>query len=263
MSLLTLEERNKFKRIRFLRDDEMERQFEVVTYFYPAQRLMIKINQFHIMDIMNCDDKKAKDLLKKIGKKVGNEFGLTFRTSVFCDYMQIDEMLIQVFLASLYTFDEPLPPVERLPALTREEIAAERPRQIHDVISDLRDGIMENTETLELRGQLWEEANPNGEAMYLRKKWVQMVIRAFEVAQIYGCHIDTAQEMLREVRDKERENHPYSKLRRYVSIKKFCAVHNEDEEDLRKHLAELHGDDDDEDDDRIDWFASCFAIKYN
>jgi hypothetical protein len=100
-----------------------------------------------------------------------------------------------------------------------------------------------------LRAKLWEEANPLGEPMYKRKKWVPMVIRAFEVAQIYGCHIDTAQEMLREVREKERENYPDSKLRRYVSIKKFCAVHNEDEEDLRKHLAELHGNDDDDEDD--------------
>ena len=54
---------------------------------------------------------------------------------------------------------------------------------------------------------------------------------------------------MREVREKEREAFPNSKLRRYVSIKKFCAVHNEDEENLRKHLAELHGEDYDDDDD--------------
>jgi hypothetical protein len=108
---------------------------------------------------------------------------------------------------------------------------------------------MESAETTALRAKLWEEANQNGEPLYKRKKWVQMVIRAFEVAQIYGCHIDTAQQMLREVREKERETNPDSKVRRYVSIKKFCAVHNEDEEDIRKHLAELHGNDDDDEDD--------------
>jgi GGDEF domain-containing protein len=200
------------------------------------------------MDILNCDAKEACSLLKKIGKEVSNEFTKILRTADFCAHMGIDEMLIQLFLASLNE-EEPLPPAKRLPALTREELATERPRKIQDVIDDLRDGIMENTLTLQLRGKLWEEENPMGIPSYKRKKFVQMVIRSFEVAQIYGCHIDTAQEMLREVREKERELYPESKLRRHVSIKKFCAVHNEDEEDLRKHLAELHKEDNDEDDD--------------
>lgn len=225
----------------------MERQFELVTSFYPAQRLTINVNVFAIKDILNCESEKAVALLRKIGKKVGDEFSPLLRTSVFCDHMGIDEMLIQVFLASLDSYDEPFPPQERLPALTREEIAAERPRKVYELAELLKDGILENTQTLELRAKLYEEANSKGEPMYKRAKWVQMVIRAFEVAQIYGCHINTAQEMLREVREKEREIYPDSKLRRSVSIKKFCAVHNEDEEDLRKHLAELHGNDDDED----------------
>jgi hypothetical protein len=157
-------------------------------------------------------------------------------------------MLIQLFLASQDGFNEPLPPTKRLAALTREEILEEKlPRKVNELAVILKDGIMENTQTLAIRSKLWEEANPLGEPMYKRLKWVQMVIRAFEVAQIYGIHIDTAREMLREVREKEREEYGESKLRRHVSIKKFCATHNEDEEDLRKHLAELHGDDDDED----------------
>jgi hypothetical protein len=249
MPMLSLQERRDLRTSRIARFYEMERQFEVVTYFYPAQRLTINVDQFSIMAIMNCEAKKAVALLRKIGKKVGNEFGTHLRTSVFCDHMGIDEMLIQLFLASLYSYDEPLPPNKRLPALTREEIAAERPRKVYELAELLQDGIMENTLTLALRAKLWEEANPNGEPMYKRKKFVQMVIRAFEVAQIYGCHINTAQQMLREVREKEREEYPDSKLRRYVSIKKFCATHNEDEEDLRKHLAELHGNDDDDEDD--------------
>ena len=249
MPMLSLQERRILRTIRIARFYEMDRQFELVTSFYPAQRLTIYVDVFAIKAIMNCKSEKANGLLRKIGKKVGDEFCTHLRTSVFCDHMHIDEMLIQVFLASLDTFDEPLPPSERLPALTLEEIAAERPRKVYELVGLLKDGILENTETLELRAKLYEEANPDGERMYKRKKWVQMVIRAFEVAQIFGCHIDTAQEMLREVREKEREEYPDSKLRRYVSIKKFCAVHNEDEEDLRKHLVELHGDDDDEDDD--------------
>ena len=249
MALLSKKERIALKESRIHRFYEMERQFEVVTSLYPAQRLTINVDQFTIMDIMNCDTNRACGLLKKIGKEVSNEFTTNLRTSDFCDYMKIDEMLIQLFLASLNTFYEPLPPVKTLPALTREEIATERPRQIHEVFEDLREGIMENPETLQLRATLWEEANPHGEPMYKRPKFVQTVIRAFEVVQIIGCHIKTAQEMLREVREKERENNPDSQLRRYVSIKKFCAVHNHDEEDVRKYLAELHGVDDDEEDD--------------
>jgi len=248
MSLLNREERRLLKTFRIARFYEMERQFYVVNELYPARRLTTHLDQFKIMDIMNCDADTACGLLKKVGKENGNESTTTIRASDFCAHVGIDEMLIQVFLASLND-EEPLPPVKRLPALTREEIATERPRKIQDVIEDLRNGIMDNTLTFQIRGELWEKANPMGEPMYKRKKFVPMVIRAFEVAQIIGCHIDTAREMLREVREKEREVYPDSKLRRYVSIKKFCAVHNEDEEDLRKHLAELHKPDDEDDDD--------------
>jgi hypothetical protein len=249
MALLSRYERNKLRTSRIYRFFEMENQFEIVTEFYPSRRLTIHVDQSAIMGIMDCDIKKANKLLKKIGKKVGDESALTYRTSVFCDHLNIDPMLIQLFLASLDLYDEPLLPEKRLPALTRPEIEAERPRTVCELTALLQGGTMENTETLAIRGQLWEEANPLGEAMYKRKKFVQMVIRVFEVAQIYGCHIKTAQEMLREVRDKDHAHYPGSKLRRFVSIKKFCAVHNEDEEDLRKHLAELHGDEDNEDDD--------------
>jgi hypothetical protein len=246
MSLLTLEERIALKESRIARFYEMERQFYTVTKFYPAQKLTMYVDQFRIMAIMDCDENTARGLLKKIGKEVSNEFTTLLRTSEFCNYMGIDEMLIQLFLAYFYSYDEPLPPVKTLPPLTREEIEAERPRKIYEVREDLMNGILESTETLKLRGKLWDEANPMGEPMYKRKKFVPMVIRAFEVAQIIGCHIRTAQEMLREVREEEEDDD--SPQRRYVSIKKFCAVHNHDEEDVRKHLAELHGDDEDDDD---------------
>jgi hypothetical protein len=252
MPMLSPQERSDLRTSRVMKYYEMERQYELVTYFYPARRLTIWVSQIDIKAIMNCDTKEAVALLRKIGKKEGNESCPQLRTSVFCHHMGIDEMLIQLFLASLDSFGEPYPPKKRLPALTREEIAAERPRQVYQLSELLQDGIMENTKTLALRAKIWEEANPDGEPMYKRKKFVLMVIRALEVAQIYGCHLNTAQEMLREVRDKEREIYPNSKLRRYVSIKKFCAVHNEDEENLRKHLAELHGDDDDDDDEDDD-----------
>jgi hypothetical protein len=252
MPLLSRRERRNLITCRLSKFFEMERQFELVTEFYPARRLTIFVDVEAIMAIKNCDTNKALKLLRKIWEKEGYVYSPAItspviRTSVFCYYMNIDPMLIQVFLASLDTFQEPLPPTKRLAALTRDEIlAGERPRKAYEIAAFVNDGIMENSKTLAIRAKLWEEANPMGEAMACREKWVQMVIRAFEVAQIYRCHIDTAREMLREVREKERKEFPESKLRRSVSIKKFCAVHNEDEEDLRRHLAILHGYEDGE-----------------
>ncbi|WP_207510794.1 hypothetical protein [Longitalea luteola] len=247
MSLFNKHERRNIRESRFLRDHEMEEQYYVVTNFYPAQQLTITLKEDDVKEFMNCDWSTASELLKKVGKKIGKDtFFHKVRTSEFCDHLGIEATLVHLFLASLKE-DGPLPPVRTI----NKPVITDRPWKISEVVDDLRQGIMESSETLALRAKFWDEANPWGEAMFKRKKWVQMVIRAFEVAQIYGCHISTAQQMLREVRDKDRENgdDPDKKQRRYVSIKKFCAVHNEDEEDLRKHLADLHGDDEEEEDD--------------
>ena len=246
--MLTTEERHLLRTSRVARFYEMERQFEVVTAIYPAQRLTIFVNSNEIIEILNCTRAEAVDLINKIGMKEWDGNPWRIRTSVLCDHLNIDEMLIQVFLASLSLSQAPLPPKERLPALTMEQITVERPHFIFEHAKQLQNGILENTKTYAIRARRYEEANPMGEPMYKRDKWVQMVIRAFEVAQIYGCHIDTAQEMLREVREKDLELFGKSRLRRYVSIKRFCEVHNEDEQDIRKHLAMLHGPDDDGDD---------------
>jgi hypothetical protein len=246
--MLTPEERNALRTSRIARFYEMARQFEVVTAIYPAQRLRIYVTEFDIRDIMHCTSDIAVALINKIGVEEKHVSKWRIRTSVFCDHMDIDEMLIQVFLASLYLDEQPLPPKKRLPVLSMDEIAGEQPRRVYELRDQLKEGFRENAKTLALRAKLYEKANPDGEPMYKRVKWVQMVIRAFEVAQIYGCHINTAQAMLREVREKDREQYADIPQRRYVSIKKFCAVHNEDEADLRKHLAELHGPDDDDED---------------
>jgi hypothetical protein len=244
--MLTHEERQYLKRSRFARDYELEMQFEVVTTLYPAQRLTTYINSKDIINILNCTHNEAFDLLNHLGMKKRDGIW-HIRTSVFCDFFEIDEMLIQVFLASLSLSQASSEPKNKLPALTREQIAAERPRLVFETIKLLQDGFFENTKTLALRAKIYDEKNPLGEPMCKRVKWVQMVIRAYEVAQIYKCTIRHAQNMLREVREDDRSIYPLKKQRRYVSIKRFCEVHNEDEGDLRKHLAELHGPDDDED----------------
>jgi hypothetical protein len=247
--MLTPEERDHLRNSRIARFYEMERQFYLVTALYPAQRLSIYVNSNEIVDILNCTHDDAVALINKIGIKEPDTDNWRIRTSVFCDHLDIDEMFVQVFLASLYLNDQPLPPKKILPALTREQIEAQRPGSILDKIKQLQAGFYENTITLAIRDQIYVEKNPLGEPMCKRIKWVQMVIRAFEVAQIYKCPIKTAQKMLREVKEDDREHYPGIKERRYVSIKRFCEVHGDDEADLRKHLAELHGETDDDDDD--------------
>ncbi|WP_205513388.1 hypothetical protein [Longitalea arenae] len=247
MSLFNKHERRNIRESRILRYYEMEEQYYVLTTFYPAQQLTITLTGEDVKQFMNCDYSTANELLRKVRRKMGKHSALDdVRTSEFCDCLGIESTFVHLFLASLKT-DGPLPPVKTID----KPVIPDRPRKIREVAEDLRQGIMESTETLALRAKLWEEANPLGEPMYKRKKWVQMVIRAFEVAQIYNCHIKTAQAMIREVRDKDRESDgdAVRKQRRSVSIKKFCAVHDEDEEDLRRHLAILHGADDEDQDD--------------
>jgi hypothetical protein len=245
--MLTPEERNHFRNSRIGRYYEMERQFYLVTALYPAQRLRIYVMWKDVVDILNCTHDEAAALINEIGIKEPYTGNWRIRTSVFCDHLDIDEMFVQVFLAAINLDDQALPPKKILPALTREQIEAQRPGLVLKKIQQLQDGYFENTKTLALRVQIYEEKNPLGEPMYKRIKWVQMVIRAFEVAQVYKCHIKTAQKMLREVREDDRVNYPSIKERRYVSIKRFCEAHGDNEKDLRKHLAELHGETDDDD----------------
>lgn len=247
--MLTPQERHLLRTSRVARYYEMERQFEVVTAIYPTHRLTIYVNSNEIIEILNCTRDEAVELINKIGMKELDGNPWRIRTSVLCDHLNIDPMFIQVFLASLSILQAAGERKIKLPALTREQIAAERPRLVFETVKRLQAGFIENTKTLALRAKIYEEKYPMGEPMYKRVKWVQMVIRAFEVAQIYKCTIRNAQTMLREVREDDRTKYPIKKQRRYVSIKRFCEVHNEDEEDLRKHLAELHGPDDDDDDD--------------
>lgn len=250
--MLTPEERDLLRNSRISRFYEMERQFYLVTALYPAQRLRIYVNSNDIADILNCPHDEAVTLINEIGVKEPDTDNWRLRTSVFCDHLDIDEMFVQVFLASIYPEEQALPPKKILPALTREQIEAQKPGMVWEKIKQLHAGFYENTKTLAIRDQIYVEKNPLGEPMYKRIKWVQMVIRAFEVAQIYRCPIKTAQKMLREVKEDDREHYPGMKERRYVSIKRFCEVHGDDEADLRKHLAELHGETDDDDDDDDD-----------
>ena len=136
-------------------------------------------------------------------------------------------MLIQLFLASLKS---PSPP----PRL--QIIAADRTdkplREVDEAMEDVQQGII-----IHMPLALYNELNPLGEPMYKRFGFYRCIVRAYEVAQIYECHIDTARAMLREVRAEK--DLP---ARAHVSIEKFCKVHHLIEDDFRESLASIHED---------------------
>jgi len=212
-------------------------QYDVVTSFYPAQQLTLTLSVEDVTNIMNCDSNQALAYMKEVQKSMGKDEGSPVRTFDFCDHLDIDEMLIQVFLASLKS-DEALAPIStRMFVLATPEDTIDGPlRMLDDVKTDLQNGIMESFETIEERLRIWNIENPLGEPMCSPafKNW-RTVIRPFEVAQILQIHIDTARDMFKEAR----QDHNLPK-QRFMSIRLFCVAHHLDEEDIRKALGNMY-----------------------
>ncbi|MFL5743992.1 MAG: hypothetical protein ACJ751_04970 [Niastella sp.] len=156
------------------------------------------------------------------------------RLSEFCDYMHIDDILVQVFLASLKR-ENPPPPIQVI-----EADYTDKPlRDKYEVKKEPRQGII-----IHMPLSLYDELNPLGEAMYKRKGLYRCIVRPYEVAQIYDIHINTARAMLRKVR-KEKE----LPARAHVSIEKYCQIHHVEEDVFRHSLVSIHEDDKNIDDD--------------
>jgi hypothetical protein len=95
----------------------------------------------------------------------------------------------------------------------------------------------ESIEILKQRGQEWHDKWPLGEPQYSRNDGYQFVIHSNQVAEIYDCDIRKAQEMLVVVRaavGKEKGS--------FVSVKEFCKIFKEDEEDFRRALRDIKPD---------------------
>jgi hypothetical protein len=234
--MLSKSARNELRRSSFYKNIEMENQYDLVTSFYPAQRLTLELKVEDLIQIMNCDYTKAQRYNELLRKKY-NTF--LVRTFDFCDHMDIDEMLIQVFLASLKK-EGPLPPrKKRKPVPENPLEATNGPRRmIKDIKDDLQKGIMESFETIQLRAMKWKMENPMGEPMYkIADIRYRIIIRPYEVAHIIGLHIQTARQMFNEARI----THSVPK-QRFMSLKLFCNAHHIDEEDTRRALSEFHND---------------------
>ena len=101
--------------------EQFQEELNLLAFFYgedAVHELSISIND--IMDIMHCDESTANRLMQEVREYFEEELrenaseliGIT--TWMFCHYMEIDEMLIQLFLLSIHPpgaddpeYDEP------------------------------------------------------------------------------------------------------------------------------------------------------------
>lgn len=190
--------------------------YDTVELFYPGQVLPLHLQLHDVMNIMNCNIDEAVALCKKIGQYYGDA-SLRLLIPHFCNYMGVDELWIQLFLASL---KETRPPM-------------------HLQLEKFRKGITYNIETLHNRALLWHKEYPFGEPQLKRKEPYRMFVHPDEIAAVAKIHLRTAQKMFQDLRKE-------LKLRKQamISIKKFCFFYPEYEEDeLRKALNSMYGDD--------------------
>lgn len=237
--MLSKHERNELKENYFLRILETEAQYDVVTSFYPAQRVTRMLNVEDIMNIRNCDNREALQLLNEVRKNLGKDDTWHVRTFDFCDQLDVDEMFVQVFLASLKKEGPLRPGKNRKPAPKDPQEATNVPlRMIDDLKADLQKGIMESFETIQMRAKKWKIDNPLGEPMYkVANPNFRVIIRPYEVAHILEIHIQTARQMFIEAR----LAHSVPK-QRFLSIKLFCNAHHIHEGDTRRALSIFHDD---------------------
>ncbi len=233
MSLFSKEERDRMNESHYLRDMVMEQTHDLVNYFYPGQQLAIKLTRMQLGALMNCGSEKARKTIERIQKKLGLSWSGYINMSDFCEYMDVDDMLIEVLLASLNIYS---------PSTPKKIIAVDRTdkplRTVNEASEELRNGII-----VHMPLKLYEQLNPLGERMFKRADFYRCIIRPYEIAQIFGIHINTARAMLRLTRAEEG-----MPARSYVSIEKFCKVHYLKEGNFRKSLASIHGEEYDDED---------------
>lgn len=220
-------------------DDEL---YELVDYFYPRpdfmQVLQLYLSIDDITNLMNCSDDEALALYYEIRGYFSDD-SMRILIPHFCHYMQVDEAFIHLFLASLkkhHSFKRK----KKIDTTKTNGGAAgnERPLKLVQVIDNLSKGLKDSPETIQERIRQWHLANPYGEPMYKRDDNWRVFIYSDEAAAVLKTHLRTAQELLKELRE-------YYGIapRKPVSIKKFCTYFDCEEEDVRKAIAAMYGED--------------------
>lgn len=109
--------------------------------------------------------------------------------------------------------------------------------EAYAIVNGLEYLTAETIEILKQRAQEWFDEWPIGEPMYSRNDGYQFIIHSNQVAQLIGIPIRTAQEILKANRillGKSKND--------YVSVKEFCKLNGQDEEDCRRALRDIKPD---------------------
>jgi hypothetical protein len=218
---------------------------DIVDFFYPIpgfiQVLPLCIRTQDIMDIMNYSGDEANKLFKEMQQYYQEGEADRLLIPHFCNYMGVDELWVQLFLASLKEPRKPLS--QQQPIVTQPNngsVIHEQPSKLAQVIEQLKNGITVSRATLRERAKRWKLIHYRGEPMYKVDGNFRMVIYADEVAAILRIHLRTAQKMLQGIRKELKMTQ-----RLPVSINKFCFFYPAyTEEDIRKALAIMYGEED-------------------
>lgn len=109
--------------------------------------------------------------------------------------------------------------------------------EVYAIVNGLEYLTPETIKILTQRGQEWFDEWPIGEPMYSRNDGYQFVIHSNQVAQLLGIPLRTAQEILQAYRivlGKDKND--------YVSVKEFCKLNKQDEDDCRRALRDIKPD---------------------
>ena len=139
----------------------------------------------------------------------------------------------------LFNTPEARAQAEKSKKKARETAALLKPsEEVWAVINGLEYLTEETIEILKQRGQEWHDTWPIGEPHFKSDDdRYQFVIHSNQVAEMYKCGVRKAQEMLAAVRLSIGKDEGS-----FVSVKEFCFVHKENEEDFRRALRGIEQD---------------------
>ena len=218
-------------------DDEV---YNLVNHFYPRrdfiQVLQLKLRPEDIMNIMNCSEDEAFALFKEMQYFYGHD---SFRLLIphFCHYTGIDEQWVHLFIASLKKRITLPPSQTSFEPSYEDPFAGEERVKLAQAIEDIKHGKMDSRETRRERARQWKLLNTRGEKRFKRNDNFRIIIYSDEVAAILRIHLRTAQYMLQEIR----QEYEVPRIAP-TSISRFCFHFKYEEEDIRKGIACMYGE---------------------
>lgn len=190
-----------------------------------------------IMNIMDCSKSTALELLDELRQYFGDS---QVMVSEFCDYMEIDELLIQLFLLSLIKDNK-----INIPDMPFNEYVDDPENnvfindEIWCVIGSMYYGHPTTDTILEARAQMWRDMHPpdpRGTRMYKRDDEYIVTMFAHDLMRVLPCSERTAYRLLQETRVKMNKHKRY-----YVTVEEWCFINEYPEHIMRKKLAEIYG----------------------